>query len=692
MANIDYATWHASQQNTQTNWTPLYYSAIPLGRPSGGTIGNNGALTLTTPFATIYPYIWLYFPENAVYSGSPSGIYYVRMSSTTSGIIYDNVYLSGTPSNITSPTSFVTTGPGAYTQALSAEITLYSNTLPGNLLGINGKLKGIVDYSSNGSITNAKTLYTKLGGAIIHRTDHVSVPVYGEHFIMSNRGAANNQVSNRMNTSVGNTSSSATLVYNAIDTTVAQPLIITAIMAVNTDWVIIETLCYETLALDGLGDQFVDVTVGDTAKQSFMGFGASQPMDQDRLFSVYGAPKVTALSNAVYRDLGMDWIRLWVHAELADTLAVMKAEFYAGYIDNGYLNIIKSSGATNIILAPTVGESAPTQTMAAYAQKVAQFILDIYTERGVRVDVTGIANEPQGFTPTQLSDAARLLRAELNSRGLTSVSIIGPESASADDTAVNAINGIKSNPTSWAALLGVATHSYNMGACFIIEDTIVGTGKQYWMTEAGQCLPLSYDEQPGNTPEASSVAARFLSDMNNAVTHWMWFIGIGHYDSHPNNDSGQYLARPNDTTGGIKYNSEYYYLKQLRAAFNIGAVFHEAIDPTGPRKYEQRMTWSYGAKPAITVAMAKNPTGFWGIGIVNTTGITNNGKYAMFCQGKNYQTAIKVPTDALGKVFQVYRSRSDGLGYDMAERLTPNKYGRLIVTVAPCELVTLLSQ
>jgi hypothetical protein len=231
-----------------------------------------------------------------------------------------------------------------------------------------------------------------------------------------------------------------------------------------------------------------------------------------------------------------------------------------------------------------------------------------------------------------------------------------------------------------------------MAANHPVENLITGTGKQYWMTEAGQALPLSYDEQPGNTAEASTVAARFLSDMNNAVTHWMWFIGIGHYDSHPNNDSGQYLARPNDATGGIKYNSEYYYLKQLRAVFKLGAVFREAIDPSGARKFERRMTWGYGQKPAITVAMAKNPTGFWGIGIVNTTGLTNDGEDAIFNPTNNYQVTVKVPTQAFRKIFQVYRSRSNGLGYDNAERVTANQYGSLTVRVAPRELVTLQSQ
>jgi hypothetical protein len=441
---------------------------------------------------------------------------------------------------------------------------------------------------------------------------------------------------------------------------------------------------------DATALQTLQLNVGNTEKQALMGFGASQPLDQQRLFTEYGVPRVTALANAVYGDLGMGWVRLWVHTEEAQNLADMKDEFYTGYITDGYLDIIKAAGVTHILLAPAMGEGAPTESMSAYAVKLAQFILDIYTEHGVRVEVTGLANEPQGWTPTQISDAVGLLRAELDSRGLTYVGIIAPESASADDTALNAINGIKANSASWSSLLGIATHSYNMGATYLIEDAIVGTNKQYWQTEAGQSLPLATDEQPGNTEQASTAAARFLSDMNNAVTHWMWFIGIGHYDTHPANDSGQVLARPDETTGGIKYNTEYHYLKQLRDVFKIGAVFREVLDPAGDRQFERRMTWGYGQKPAITVAMAKDTTGFWGIGIINTTGVTSNGQYSVFYPADTYQVVINLPVQAYGKVFQVYRSATNGLGYSAAETITAN-CDILMVTVGPKELVTLKS-
>jgi hypothetical protein len=437
----------------------------------------------------------------------------------------------------------------------------------------------------------------------------------------------------------------------------------------------------------------VQVSIDDNPKQTFMGFGASQPRDQQRLFSVYGPPRVYDLLHRVYIDLGMNWVRLWVHSDAQIDVGMMKSQFYAGYLNNGYLDALKSSGVKHILLAPARGELPPTEPMQIYAHKLAQFIREIYGERGVRIDVTGVANEPAGFSAEQIKDAVKYLRMELNSTGLADVGIIAPECASPDACASMAITAMEADSMTWQGLQGVATHSYNMGANQLVENLIAGTGKEYWMTEAGRGLmrpldsngnPIITDEQPGDTAEASTTAARFLNDMNHSVTHWLWFIGIGAYDEHPNEDSGQVLARPNDLTGGIKYNTKYYYLKQLRATFDIGTVFRGSISTQ-----EKDMNWGYGQKPAITVAMAQNPDGTWGIGVVNTTGIANS-TIAQFFPASNYTVTIKVPTRAVGLNFQSFRSNASGYVQDRI--VTMDRAGNLSVDVAPHELVTLRSR
>lgn len=428
----------------------------------------------------------------------------------------------------------------------------------------------------------------------------------------------------------------------------------------------------------------IELLVQGKPKQQLRGFGASQPRDQSRLFAVYGAEKVRALAKKVYRELGMNWLRMWVATGPDQDVAAMKALFYKGYIDNGYLDILLAAGVENLLLAPARGETPPVESMQVYAQKLAQFVYEIRQERGIKIDVTGVANEPAGFSAMQLTEATRYLRQELNARGLSDVGIISPECASPDACATRAISAIKADTTTWPGMRGVATHSYNMGANATVENLILDTKKEYWITEAGRALPRLVDEQPGDMPEAASTAARFLNDMNHSVTHWFWFIGIGHIDKHPAKDSGQVLARPDDAMGGIKLNTKFHYLKQLRSTFDLGASFY----PTSSVQ-EGRMNWGYGQKPAITAAVAKNADGSWGIGIVNTTG-TPDSRIAKFHPISAYLVELTLPAEATGHSYQVYRSLPGGI-FKWKVLVAPQD-GVMQLLVQPQELITLRSQ
>jgi len=419
-------------------------------------------------------------------------------------------------------------------------------------------------------------------------------------------------------------------------------------------------------------------------KQTFLGFGASQPTDQNRLFMQYGTARVMALAKVVYGDLGMNWARLWVHSNEKYSVMEMKQKFYQSYADNSYIKILRSSGAKNLLLAPARGELPPGESMQEYARKIAKFIFEINSERGIKINTTGIANEPAGFSAEQLHDAVKFLRIELDALGMHDVGIIGPECASPDACASRSIIAIKSDAISWNGLRGVATHSYNMGANALVENLIGGTGKEYWISEAGRMLPRLVDEEPGEVDEASTTAARFLNDMNHSVTHWFWFIGVGHFDKHPAKDSGQVLARPDDITGGIKLNTKYHYLKQLRSAFDLGAVFYEANS-----NREKRMNWGYGQKPAITASTAQNPDGSWAIGVVNTTGISTT-KIAQYFPASSYRVSIKLPAGASNAVFRSYRSKPDG--FLETEIVKVEKTGVVNLLVVPNELVTLRSK
>ena len=140
---------------------------IYMGVPSSGTIGDNGALSAITALPAIFSGgCYLRFPANAIAAGSAAGMYYCVMSSTTAGTIYNNVYTSGNPSIPASPTPFVTTGPGAYTQSTASQITVLNPTMPGGLLGANGSIK-IVTFEEHNNSAGTKALIHYFGGSVL---------------------------------------------------------------------------------------------------------------------------------------------------------------------------------------------------------------------------------------------------------------------------------------------------------------------------------------------------------------------------------------------------------------------------------------------------------------------------------------------------------------------------------------------
>lgn len=450
--------------------------------------------------------------------------------------------------------------------------------------------------------------------------------------------------------------------------------------------IVVLFMCFNSSLLQANQSSDLRYVVLDKPKQVFQGFGASQTRDGVLIINRdYTPDLVEKMSMQVYQKLGMNWTRLWVVSSENVGSELMKYRFYKNYINNGLYKTLKQSGVQKFLLAPARGEKAPKEPMHEYAKKLARFISDIYKERGVRIDVTGFANEPQGFQHQQISQAIKYLRKELDRLGMQHVGIIGPEWANADRHAANVLADLESKPEVWDALRGISTHSYTMAAIPLIEEFVLDSNKEYWMTEAGRGLPKIIDENPGEINEASTVAARFLNDMNHSVTHWFWFIGFGHHDKHPNKDSGHVLVKPDGSrTGGIKFNSKYFYLKQLRQTFDLGARFYAVVPPKGLRS-----VWSYGQKPALTLSAAKNLDGSWGIGLVNTTGINFSNPLMQFYEAKTYSVDILLPDEVGKKKFKVYRSLPDGIRADKG--VLELKEGMLSIEISPYELVTLRS-
>ncbi|MBD2454307.1 hypothetical protein H6G80_09475 [Nostoc sp. FACHB-87] len=366
----------------------------------------------------------------------------------------------------------------------------------------------------------------------------------------------------------------------------------------------------------------INITVRSGARQTFQGLGFSSTVAGGNKYSQLTQSQKNTLQKLVCNDAKFKVVRLWFQAHKYSPQPGIEnmPVFVNPYVKSGFIADALANGCTTLLLAPDFLPPYMKSEDSAYikdteifnyAALLANFIYRMKQEYGVKIHATGILNEPNDnpikFKDSQWPVMITALRQELDNRNLKDVKIVTPELANADSIAVRIIKAIKNNPEAWKALAAISTHSYNMAAAPWISSLLEGTDKEYWITEAGTTGP----EEPGDALIAASGASRFLNDMNNRVTHWIWFIGHG--VSHPEDNSTRLIPY---TISPFKYQlfQKYHYFKQLTRTFDIGAVFRKSYS-----SLEKDMTWSSGKKPRIIVASAKNPDGSWGIGISNYT-------------------------------------------------------------------------
>ncbi len=223
----------------------LIAGGLPVILPSNGTIGNNGALSALTALPTTYSKCYMYFKAGAIFAGSAAGLYYVTMSSTTAGTIWNNTYTSGSPSVPASPTAFVTTGPGAYTQTTAADIDLLTGVIPANLLGATGiiTMRCLFNYTNS---AGAKTLKYKLGTDVAMSTAPTTTASIEVYKTIANNGNTNGQIFNtNPNNGVAVTTAPT---FGTTNTTAAANVKITAQLATATDYVIVSNYMVDVAA------------------------------------------------------------------------------------------------------------------------------------------------------------------------------------------------------------------------------------------------------------------------------------------------------------------------------------------------------------------------------------------------------------------------------------------------------------
>jgi hypothetical protein len=361
------------------------------------------------------------------------------------------------------------------------------------------------------------------------------------------------------------------------------------------------------------------ISVHPDARQTFQGFGASLVADPQPYGRISHADR-DALARLVWHDCRFRILRLWFSPP---TFAPhpgerTTAEFVRDYMTSGMIADAQRAGATTLLLAPNSvpsylgkGDVITSRGITDYANLLADFIRKVKDENGITFAVSGVLNEPHDAHPlieaNQWADMVKAFRKALDARGLQSVAIIAPENASGGDAyCMQALESIRRDPEAWRALGGAASHSYNMG---VTEPMAALVGdKPFWMTEAAANGP----EQLCDALAGASLAARVLNDLNHGTTYWVHFIAY-------------HLADPrDDQTRIIRYWTEpfhyemlqkYWYDQQLAQTFEVGAVFRHSTSSLG----DPEMTWTYGKKPKLIAAAARNADGTWAVGSANFT-------------------------------------------------------------------------
>jgi hypothetical protein len=226
----------------------LAQDGVAVGLAPNGTVATNGQVTLGTALQRIYSNgIWLYLPAGAV-SGGSAGLYWCVMSSTTVGQVYTNFADTSQKFTPYIPNGSLVNAVGsnsAYTQIISTNITLINATIPGNYIGASGSLRSIQQFSCLNN-ANAKSVQLQFGANnIIYNASIANSAGAQTLATIRNCGVTNSQVAN-FNSLTG-LGTSSNMGYYSNDTTVDQPILVSASISVATDYIIFEAGSLEVL-------------------------------------------------------------------------------------------------------------------------------------------------------------------------------------------------------------------------------------------------------------------------------------------------------------------------------------------------------------------------------------------------------------------------------------------------------------
>lgn len=203
------------------------------------TVNANGAFTIggTAFLSGMTDGFWGYFPANTITGSNAAGFYWVVLSSTTAGTVYNTTYTPGStsPAIPASPTAFSGTTGGTGSNATATAITLVSVALGTNPMGPSGLIRHTIHTVSNTGQTahnfNQKlnSTQTAWGGAVSSTN-----VLFGSVYTLRSAGRVDRQVGGYSYYDSVVTNSTPT--RSSIDTSGATTLSYIATIGAAGDW------------------------------------------------------------------------------------------------------------------------------------------------------------------------------------------------------------------------------------------------------------------------------------------------------------------------------------------------------------------------------------------------------------------------------------------------------------------------
>jgi hypothetical protein len=368
-------------------------------------------------------------------------------------------------------------------------------------------------------------------------------------------------------------------------------------------------------------------------------------------------------------------------------------------------NVQKYTDDVVLSFAPTGDPQGELLTYARGYTSLLKQLDDEFARQGLpRITVTGLANEPDVGDKLIREEVPQLIkwyRRELDATGLEHVKIIGPENSGCNNKTYAWIDAITSDAEALASLDGFASHSYNESVTEEMEERVIhhvlNNGKEYWMTEASDMGPETWEDGE----QATSTISRFLADMNHLVNVWIFFLGAKPVESDWGAAEGKnryFLAPFRKEEQDWRPLLKTYYIKQLNRTLDLHCRFRKAhtslYDPDGRwwRREDSTMVFAFGEKAPVYIAAAVNPDGSWAIGITNYTGEVDPRPWAQVRSTTVFDATVHVEelADKGDIAFTVHRC-DNSAPYIHEEGTVTMRNGEVGVTLEPMTFVTLRS-